>query len=107
MKREELFDRVNLITALPQAVFSLYLDATIRDLRFRYTDKYTVTQTELGLYDAFENALLYGVLHQATGKQEYLSLYESHAQKAYLYVWKQRQKMKAKEESQDVWLTVK
>ena len=97
MRREELFDRVSLIKTLPPAVFTLYLDATIRDLRFRFTDKYTVAEGELSIHDAYENALLYGILHQATGEEAYLSLYENSAHQAYLYVWKERKK-KNKEE---------
>ena len=100
MRREELYDRVNLVKTLPGAVFTLYLDATIRDLRFRFTDKYTVAEGELAIHDAYENALLYGVLHQATGDNAYLSLYENSAHKAYLYVWKERKKMK--KEGKDV-----
>ena len=102
MRKEELLDRVNLIKPLPQAVFALYLDATIRDLRFRFTDKYTVAETALSLHEAYENAVLYGILHQATGKDAYLSLYEDSAHKAYLYVWKERTKKNREEKIEDV-----
>ncbi|MBE6673230.1 MAG: hypothetical protein E7599_06900 [Ruminococcaceae bacterium] len=99
---KDVFDRICLVSPVPEAVFRLHLDSTVRDLTVRYGEKYTAApQDEIPLRQEYENALYMGILARITGKNEHEDAYYGLANGAYYRVWHELERKRRREEKGD------
>lgn len=97
MKKTDIFDKVYLKKPITQAVFSLYLESVCREISALYGEKYTLAEGEIPLDDAYENALVQGILYYHTDKKEYEAAYRQALESAYRAVWRENEKKRRKE----------
>ena len=88
MNKQDILDRICLVQAVPQAVFDLHLEGTVRELTVRYGEKYTYEQGQIPLKDAYEDAVHMGILYRLTKDEGYGEQYRRLAESAFVCVWR-------------------
>ena len=88
MNKQDLLERVCLVKAVPEAVFDLHLEATVRELTVRYGEKYTFEEGQIPLKDTYEDAVYMGILYRVTGDEGYGEQYRRLAQSAFVRIWR-------------------
>ena len=88
MKYDEIYELISLRFPITKSECEAYVRATVHDLYARFGKKYTESDTEIPLKDAYRSALEHGVLYRITSETVYNTRYVAMADKAYLTVWR-------------------
>ena len=103
MNKKDIFDRICLVEPIPEGVFQLHLKSTVQDIKVRYGEKYTEnSDSEISLRCEYENALYMGILYRVTGRVQYDEEYRRLANGAYYRVWRELEKKRRKDKTNDV-----
>lgn len=99
MNSKDVFDRICLIKPIPQAVFRLHLESTVRDLTVRYGEKYTLGDSgDISLRDEYENAVYMGILCRITDRSDHEEEYRRLANGAFYRVWRDLERKRREED---------
>ena len=97
MKKNTIFDRVYLTQPIKQAVFDMYLEGVCAEIVGCYGQRYTATEGEIPLLDAYEEAVVQGILYRLTSQPCYEAAYRAAAERAYRAVWRENVRTNRKE----------